>query len=156
MQAGDGSRRPWLLEEVACRRLSNVMLPERFVPSDMPEMMTRTSALLVTLAAHEIFEYTVQSKVQAYMAAGRPVIEVLNREGACIVRESGCGLAVPAEDADSLVAAILRLCDMDPVERQAMGDAGRAWYQAHYREDMLVENLLSYLNGTAQHKEEFE
>lgn len=156
MLVGDGSRRPWLLEEVARRRLGNVMLPGRFPPSDMPEMMARASALLVTLAAQEIFEYTVPSKVQAYMAAGRPVIAALNGEGARIVRESGCGLAVPAEDAEALAAAILRLRDMDPVERQAMGDAGHAWYQAHYREDMLVENLLGYLNGAAQHKEEFE
>lgn len=156
MLVGDGSRRPWLLEEVARRRLGNVMLPGRFPPSDMPEMMARASALLVTLVAEEIFEYTVPSKVQAYMAAGRPVIAALNGEGARIVRESGCGLAVPAEDAEALAAAILRLRDMDPVERQAMGDAGHAWYQAHYREDMLVENLLGYLNGAAQHKEEFE
>lgn len=156
MLVGDGSRRPWLLEEVARLRLGNVMLPGRFPPSDMPKMMAQASALLVTLAAQEIFEYTVPSKVQAYMAAGRPVIAALNGEGARIVLESGCGLVVPAEDADALAAAILRLRDMDPVERQAMGDAGHAWYQAHYREDMLVENLLGYLNGAAQHKEECE
>uniref|UniRef100_Q47GL4 Glycosyl transferase, group 1 n=1 Tax=Dechloromonas aromatica (strain RCB) TaxID=159087 RepID=Q47GL4_DECAR len=156
MLVGDGSRRPWLLEEVARRRLGNIMLPGRFPPSDMPEMMARASALLVTLAAQEIFEYTVPSKVQAYIAAGPPVIAALNGEGARIVRESGCGLAVPAEDTDALAAAILRLRDMDPVERQAMGDAGHAWYQAHYREDMLVENLLGYLNGAAQYKEECE
>ena len=156
MLVGDGSRRPWLLEEVARRRLGNVLLPGRFPPSDMPEMMAGASTLLVTLAAQEIFEYTVPSKVQAYMAAGRPVIAALNGEGARIVRESGCGLAVPAEDAEALAAAILRLRDMDPVERQAMGDAGHAWYQAHYREDMLVENLLGYLKGAAQHIQEFE
>jgi glycosyltransferase involved in cell wall biosynthesis len=122
----------------------------------MPEMMARASVLLVTLAAQKIFEYTVPSKLQAYMAAGRPIIAALNGEGARIVRESGCGLAVPAEDAGALASAILALRDMDPVERQAMGDAGHAWYQTHYREDILVENLLGYLKSAAQHKGECE
>ena len=156
MLVGDGSRRPWLLEEVARRGLGNVLLPGRFPTSEMPEMMARASVLLVTLAAQKIFEYTVPSKLQAYMAAGRPVIAALNGEGARIVRESGCGLAVPAEDAGALASAILRLRDMNPVERRAMGDAGHAWYQIHYREDMLVENLLGYLNRAAQHKGECE
>ncbi len=154
MLVGDGSRRPWLLEEVARRRLGNVELPGRFPLSDMPRLMARASALLVTLSAQEIFEYTVPSKVQAYMAAGRPVIAALNGEGARIVRESGAGLAVPAEDPLALAGAILQLRDMPAEQLQAMGDAGHAWYQAHYREDMLVEKLLGYLARSAQQKEE--
>ncbi len=150
MLVGDGSRRPWLLEEVARRSLNNVELPGRFPLSAMPQMMAEASALLVTLAAQEIFEYTVPSKVQAYMAAGRPVIASLNGEGARIVRESGAGIAVPAEDGSALAQAILRLRDMTPAERQSMGDAGHAWYQAHYREDMLVEMLLNYLERCAK------
>jgi glycosyltransferase involved in cell wall biosynthesis len=146
---GDGSRRPWLLEEVKRKELGNISLPGRFPMEAMPTMMRQASALLVTLAAQEIFAYTVPSKMQAYMASGRPIIAALNGEGARLIRESGAGLAVPAEDAQALAQTILRLRDMPVAEREAMGKAGHAYYDAHFREDMLVDRLLAHLDQVA-------
>ncbi len=146
---GDGSRRQYLLEEVARRRLANVALPGRFPVEAMPQMMQQASVLLVTLSAQEIFEYTVPSKVQAYMAAGRPIIAAINGEGARIVREAGVGIAVPAEDGQALAQAILRMRDMPASKREAFGAAGRAYYMAHYREEILLGRLLEHLGRVA-------
>ncbi len=146
MLVGDGSRRSWLLEEVRRRELGNISLPGRFPVEAMPAMMRQASALLVTLAAQEIFAYTVPSKVQAYMASGRPIIAAINGEGARLIRESGAGLAVPAEDAQALARALLHLRNMPAAERDDMGKAGHAYYKMHFREDMLVDRLLAHLD----------
>ena len=143
---GDGSRRQWLLDEVARRKLVNVEMPGRLPEESMPPMMRQASALLVTLAAQEIFEYTVPSKVQAYMAAGRPIVAALNGEGARIIREAGAGITVPAEDGQALARAILHLRNMPEAELDALGAAGRAYYKRHFREDMLVSRLIDHLD----------
>ena len=43
--------------------------------------------MLVTLKDELIFNVTVPAKLQAYMAAGKPVLAMLNGEGAEIVKK---------------------------------------------------------------------
>lgn len=142
---GDGSRRDWMLEEVRKRKLTNIHLPGRFPVEMMPDIMQRASVLLVTLADQKIFSLTIPSKVQAYLAAGRPIVACLNGEGARLVVKSGAGVAVRAEDGEALVGAVLELYRMTSKEREAMGAKGRLFYKQHFSHDMLVNQLIELL-----------
>ena len=153
---GEGSRWEWMRQEVQKRELSNVHLPGRFPVETMPGFMQKASALLVTLADQEIFKATVPSKVQAYLAAGRPILACLNGEGANLVIAAGAGLAVAAEDGQALAEAILRLYRMAPQERDAMGERGRLYYASHFAHEMLVDQLIEHLRSVCNHKEESE
>lgn len=144
---GEGSRWEWMKQEVQRQGLSNLHLPGRFPVETMPGFMQQASALLVTLADREIFKATIPSKVQAYLAAGRPILACLNGEGADLVAEAGAGLAVPAEDASALAKAILCLYHMSAREREAMGARGRLYYAQHFSHDMLVEQLIGHLQS---------
>ena len=146
---GAGSLGGWLRDEVARRGLANVDLPGRFPPETMPAVYARASALLVTLAAEDAFRMTVPSKVQAYLAAGRPLVASLDGEGARVVEESGAGLCVPAQDAAALAAAIGRLADASPEARDAMGRRGRAYYLEHFEPDRLARRLLELFEPLA-------
>jgi glycosyltransferase involved in cell wall biosynthesis len=150
---GEGSRWEWMKEEIRRRKLHNVHLPGRFPIETMPGFMQKAAVLLVTLADHEIFRATIPSKVQAYLAAGRPILACLNGEGADLIVEADAGLAVPAEDGRALAAAILRIYCMPPEERQAMGDRGRLYYKQHFDHDMLVDQLIGHLRSACDQKE---
>ncbi len=147
---GDGSCREEMLKEAQQRGLTNLNLPGRFPVETMPGFMQKASALLVTLADRPIFEVTVPNKIQAYLAAGRPVIACLNGEGARLVAEAGAGMATPAEDAQALADTILRLYRLSPVEREKMGENGRRYYQEHFDHDHLVDELIGHLQAVAQ------
>jgi len=149
---GDGSRRDWMLQEVRNRKLINFHLPGRFPVEMMPGFMWKASVLLVTLADQEIFSFTIPSKVQAYLAAGRPILACLNGEGANLVATSGAGLTVPAEDAKALAEAILQMYRMSPQEREAMGAKGRLYYAQHFSHDMLVDQLIGLLQSVRNRK----
>lgn len=153
---GEGSRREWMLLEAQRLGLSNLHLPGSFPIETMPGFMQKASALLVTLADKEIFNATVPSKVQAYLASGRPILACLNGEGAKLVAEAGAGLAVAAEDDQALAEAILSLYRMAPQEREAMGDRGRLYYNQHFAHDMLVDQLIGHLRSVCGHKEKIE
>ena len=150
---GDGSRREWMLQEAKNRGLTNLHLPGRFPVEKMPGFMHKASVLLVTLADMPIFAATVPNKVQAYMAAGRPIIACLRGEGARLVIEARAGLAVPAEDAHALADAVLRLHSMSITERDEMGRQGRAYFQAHFNHERLVEQLIDHLRDVSQERE---
>lgn len=150
---GEGSRREWMLQEVKRLGLTNLHLPGRFPVGTMPGLMQKASVLLVTLTDREIFRATIPSKVQAYLAAGRPILACLNGEGAKLVTGAGAGLAVSAEDGPGLAAAILQLYWMAPREREAMGARGRACYKQHFAHGMLIDQLIEHLRSVCDHRE---
>lgn len=129
---GAGSRLDWLQEEIASRKLDNILLAGAFAQTSMASLFALSSGLLVTLKKDEIFSFTVPSKVQAYLAAGRPIIAALNGEGARIVELAGAGFAVNAEDPEQLAGAIETLHALPEEQRQALGRAGEAYFQEHF------------------------
>lgn len=141
---GDGSRKAWVAEELKRRDLHNVSLPGRFASNEMPGIFAQADALLVSLVRSPIMEQTVPSKVQAYLAAGKPVIASMDGEGARVVQEAGAGIACPAEDAQALVQAIVTLKSAHPEARQRMGEAGRSYYDKHFEPAKLTQRLVQH------------
>lgn len=138
---GSGSRSEWLQKEVVRRQLNNVHLAGRFPPEAMPGILAQASALLVSLVRSTIMSQTVPSKVQAYLAAGKPVIASLDGEGARLLEESGAGVACAAEDAVGLAQVVLRLKAMPSDELQRMGEAGQLYNKQHFDPAVLATRL---------------
>lgn len=144
---GSGSRSAWLTEQVRARGLTNVQLPGRFTPEQIPAILAQAQALLVTLVDDPAMALTVPSKVQTYLAAGRPVIAALRGEGARVVLESGAGLACAAGSGEALAIAARRLHAMPAAERDEMGAAGRRFYEEHFSPARLTPALVAHLEA---------
>lgn len=138
---GSGSRSDWLRDEVARLQLANVQLAGRYPPEAMPGILAQAQAVLVSLVKGEVLNQTVPSKVQAYLATGRPIIASLDGEGARVVAESGAGRVCPAEDARALADAVLALHAMPAAEREALGAQGRRYYGVHFEPGALTQKL---------------
>lgn len=142
---GSGSRSEWLQQEIRRLDLDNVRMPGRYAPSDMPGILAQASAVLVSLVRDPIMSQTVPSKVQAYLAAGRPIIASLDGEGARVVMEAGAGIACPAEDAKALADAVIRLRDAPPEEREQMSQRGLCYYEKNFEPKLLATRLVQIL-----------
>ena len=142
---GSGQRSAWLAEEIHRRRLENMQLTGRFAPEHVPAILAQASALLVSLVSSPAMRLTVPSKLQSYLAAGRPIIAALDGEGARVVLEAGAGLACPAADAPALAAAVRQLQASPSAARSAMGAAGRVYYGRHFSSRRLTPALLQHL-----------
>lgn len=138
---GSGSRGEWLQQEVRRLGLANVQMPGRFGPEQMPAILRQASALLVTLARDPILAQTVPSKIQAYLAAGRPIIAALDGEGAWVVDQARAGIACPAEDAAALAEAVRKLQLLPAQQLQLMGNSGRDYYERHFEPGALAGRL---------------
>lgn len=142
---GAGSEFEWMRYQVRERNLENLHLAGRFPVEAMPYLLSRASALLVTLADQPIFAMTVPNKIQAYMAVGRPIVACMNGEGARLVVEAGAGLAVPAGDARKLADAVLELSRMPPEELERLGANGQTYYKEHFDHEKLITDLIGHL-----------
>ena len=144
---GSGALSDWLLEQKVNRKLDNLVLAGRLPSEMMSQIFMRSEALLVTLNKAEIFNYTIPSKIQAYLASGRPIIAALDGDGAKVVEKSGAGLTCGAEDVNGLVRSIECLCNMTEVEKQKMSESGRNYYLEHFEMDLQAKNLIDILNN---------
>lgn len=143
---GDGRRREWMEREVARLGLqSNVHFLGSFPAERMPEFFAVADAMLVTLKGDPVFSLTVPSKVQSYMACGRPIVGALNGEGARLVREAGAGLVAAADDVEGLAHAVLQLSRMSGTQRNNLGRCGRLYYEKHFERDMLIRRLEGWM-----------
>jgi colanic acid biosynthesis glycosyl transferase WcaI len=143
---GDGRMRPWVEQQVRARELSsNFHLLGSHSVEIMPRFFAMADAMLVTLKKDPIFALTIPSKVQSYLACGRPIIAAIDGEGARIVREAGAGLTVPSEDAEALADVVLAMSQMDRAEREAMGGFGRIYFERHFEREMLLDRLEGWL-----------
>ncbi|MGQ0525739.1 MAG: glycosyltransferase family 4 protein [Betaproteobacteria bacterium] len=147
---GEGNRREWVYGEIDRRGLAATVHLLGHRPVDtMPAYFAAADALLVTLRGDPVFALTVPSKIQSYLACGRPILAAINGEGADIVTESGAGLACGAEDAPRLAAAALQLYRTPVVQREAMGRKGRMYFEANFEREMLLDRLQSWMHDLA-------
>ena len=142
---GSGSMLDWLLEQKEEQGLDNLVLSGHFPVDSMPDIFLRSQGLLVTLKREEIFSYTVPSKIQAYLASGRPIVAVLDGEGARIIEEAGAGLTCSAEDVDGLVKSIETLYGMSSAERDEFGYSGRKYFLEHFEMKSQAVRLIELL-----------
>lgn len=150
---GSGSRLEWLKQQKDSQRLDNLILTGRLPPASMPALFRGASALLVALNDEPIFAQTIPSKLQAYMAASRPIVASLNGEGARVVEEAGAGLTSAAGDATALAGNIVALHSMTNEQREAFGQAGYQYYLEHFEMESQCRRLVEILFSlTEQHR----
>ena len=117
---------------------------------EMPTLFRQAGALLVSLKQDEAMAMTVPSKVQAYLAAGCPILASLDGEGARIVEEAGAGFASKAGDAEGLAGSVLRMKALPAQTRTAMGDRGRAYYLREFDRTIGLDRLETALARLAR------
>ncbi|HLJ60623.1 MAG TPA: glycosyltransferase family 4 protein [bacterium] len=152
---GDGVRRQEAEGLVRARGLQNV----RFAPFQpverYPLLLNAADCCLATLQA-SVATPVVPSKIAGILAAARPVVAAFPEGDARgLVEASGGGVCVAPGDAAALAAAIRRLA-RDPALGRSMGQAGRAYVEAHYSRssatgayDRLITDVVKRTRPTA-------
>ncbi|MCP4372429.1 MAG: glycosyltransferase family 4 protein, partial [Deltaproteobacteria bacterium] len=152
---GDGRKFNWIQKEIIKIGLSKtVHLLGRYPSESMPRFFALSDALLVTLKKEPIFALTIPSKVQSYLACGKPIIAGLDGEGARVVQEAGAGLACPAENPKALAESVLTLYNMSLREREEMGKKGRSYFEKHFEREMLLDRLEGWMKELVTQRHE--
>jgi glycosyltransferase involved in cell wall biosynthesis len=144
---GAGAERQQLCQLVERLRLANVRLLEKQPRERIPAFLAAVDACLVPLRNKQVFKTAIPSKMFEAMAAGKPTILGVEGEAKEILLDSQAGLAVPPEDPEAMVDAILRLRNEPPL-CQALGRNGRqAVLEKYLRRTQAAQylNLLSEL-----------
>lgn len=139
---GDGRAAAWVRQELKERGLTDsVLMLGRYPLERMPSFYMHADALLVSLRNEPIFSMTIPGKLQSYLAAGKPVLAMLNGEGADLVQRSGAGLACRAGDGRALADAVSKLALMSDEERKIMGNKALEVNSSEFDRATLISRL---------------
>lgn len=144
---GSGSMLDWVQGQKNLLKLDNLALPGRFPAEAMPELFRKASALLVTLKSGGVLDHTVPSKIQAYLAAGRPIVAALQGEGGKVVEDAGAGMVCEPENAQALADCVRRMHALPLSARDAMGHKGRACFDENFDMNRQVGRLVEILQA---------
>ncbi|MDC0886630.1 glycosyltransferase family 4 protein [Altererythrobacter sp.] len=139
-------------EEAAVRALveekglqSRIIFLGRHAEADMPAFFACADAMLVTLRDEEIFAVTVPSKVQAYLACGKPIVGSLAGEGAAIIEDAKVGFVAPPSSPEALSRAFEAMACLSPEELQRLGRSAEELYQSQFSLNAVHSKLIAHL-----------
>lgn len=124
-------------------RLENVLFLPRVSIEEVGNYLQQADALLVHLRAQPLFEITIPSKTQAYMAMGKPLLIATLGDAARLVLDSGCGVQARPEDPESIAQAACDLAQLPPGELIAMGTRAKEYYLKHLSLSVGVDKFVS-------------
>ena len=146
---GDGIEAAALKERAQVLQLANVLFLPRMSFDEIPEALAAADALLVHLPDDPLFEITIPSKTQAYLAAGRPIVMAVSGEAAELVDRAGAGIRCRPGDPESIARASLAIYRLPKDERTELGRRGRAFYEQNLSLKAAINQLETYLCDVA-------
>lgn len=143
---GDGRRRAWLEQQIQDQGLAdNVQILGSFPPEKMPCFFAIADVLLITLRDEPIFSLTVPSKLQTYLACGRPILGAISGEAANILIAAGAGLTAPPNEPERLAEMALRMAQMPRERLKALGEAALEYQRREFDRDHWLDRIECWL-----------
>tara|TARA_Y100001978_G_C23649681_1_gene412744 strand:- start:19 stop:1233 length:1215 start_codon:yes stop_codon:yes gene_type:complete len=139
---GEGSEKEWLIKEVKEKKLNNFFkILGRYPLNRMPSFFSHADVLLVSLINKDVFNMTIPGKIQTYLASGKPIIGMLNGEGANIIRESKAGYTCNSGDYKELAKLIIKMSKLNPQSKSLLGKNGLDYCEKEFNKKLLINKL---------------
>ena len=138
---GAGLELEFLKKYTSSSQISNVEFIPGLPMDQIGALLTSADVLLVHLKPDPLFEITIPSKIQAYLAIGKPVLISVGGDAANIIKEAEAGLVAVPGNVGSLVEACESFLDMEQNRLLEMGLNGKHYYYNHFSLDVGVGNI---------------
>lgn len=125
---GAGVRVAKLKQMVQEKQLTNVTFLPKVSILEVGSVLQKADALLVHLKDDPLFQFYLPSKVQAYLAMGKPIVMGVLGDAADVIKKGQCGVLAHPENARSIADAAISLATLPTDELKSMGRKGKDFY----------------------------
>ena len=145
MLIGEGAMRHELEEDVRRYDLDNVILTGKLPREAIPSYLASVDACLVHLKKTDLFKSVLPSKIFEAAAMERPIVMGVEGDAAELVKDASAGICIEPENAEELVAAVLKLA-RDNDLRERYGRSGREYVKRHFDRNTLANSYLQLIH----------
>lgn len=140
---GDGRKKSWVESEIVRLNLQDtVLLLGRYPSEEMPAFFVHADIMLLSLKNEDIFSMTIPTKVQAYLAFGKPIAGMLNGIGAEVIRKANCGYVANAGDYTTFANNIVEAFKQDARILIEKGINGQKYYLEYFSKEVIIDNMI--------------
>lgn len=132
--------------------LGNVRFVAQVSQEEAGRRLQQADILLVHLKNDPLFAITIPSKIQFYLAMGKPILAGVAGDAAALVDRSDAGFVFQPENADSLVERIRQMEMMGSAALEAKGAQGRRYYREHLSLEIASGRFESILACAVNHR----
>ena len=147
---GQGTETQRLKQICKDNQLNNVKFIPQMPMQKVGVILRKADALLVYLRNDPLFEITIPSKMQAYMAIGKPIIIGVSGDASNLVQEADCGVVVTPEDTLSLKEGILKLYHLERDKAEEMANNAKIFYQSNLSITTGVKQFIDVFKKVSQ------
>lgn len=140
---GDGSEKNWLINFIKSYKLEDSVFYYGSFPKEaMPTFYNNANAMLVTLkSGFYHLSLVVPARLQSYMSAGRPVLGMIGKGAAEIIKTSNCGYSVDSGEYRKLAEIIKNDVLINKKAFENKGANGRFFYERNYTLKKCIDHL---------------
>ena len=139
---GDGRKLDWVKQFVKDNELEETVLTLGRYPSDtMPWFFNQADVMLVTLNDDPLFKLYAPAKISSYMATAKPIVAVLNGEGAEVIKEADCGWVLSAGDAEGFAKLAIELSTIEKNVLKSKGENALKYYNEHFVKEKCLKKI---------------
>lgn len=145
---GDGAVKTQMINYVEKERIENVL----FLPYQEKEFIKyslNVADLHLVVNQKGIKGVSVPSKIYGVLAAGKPILGVLEHqsEAQMLIENSDSGLVVEPQDYQGIIEAINYLYNLDEEERLNLGLNGRKYLEKNLKRETSIEKYRNLLKN---------
>ena len=141
---GDGKEKTTLQQKAFEMQLTNLTFIDPVSKNQMVDILAAADACIAILKPLELYKTTYPNKVFDYMAAGRPVLLVIDGVIRTVVEEAKCGLFVQPGNAGDLVKMTTWLSQHSAKARE-MGKLGQKYLVDHFNRIELADKFIEVM-----------
>jgi glycosyltransferase involved in cell wall biosynthesis len=144
---GDGKKREWFEKEIKKEKLNdNVYILGQYSPEYMPTFFSKADAMLLTLKANwPHLSAVVPARVQSYMAAGKPILGMVDGGAHDLIKSFDCGYVVAANAYKDLASVIKDIILSDKKSFLTKGENGRIAFEHFFTKYICITKLEDIL-----------
>ena len=143
---GDGRFKSHLINQIDQNNLnSKVSFIDQVSIDLIPSIVSKADSLFLSLKSDVIFSKTVPAKLQTYMALGKPIIGVLEGEGAKLIVDSDCGIVEENYNYEELAKKINSFASINSSELINKGENAKKYYFKHFSSLIRKKEILNLI-----------
>ena len=143
---GDGRFKSQLINLIDHKNLNaKVSFIDQVSIDLIPSIVSKADSLFLSLKNDIIFSKTVPAKLQTYMALGKPIIGVLEGEGAKLILDSDCGIVEENYNYEELAKKINSFASINSSELINKGENAKKYYFKHFSSLIRKKEILNLI-----------
>lgn len=103
------------------------------------------TGIVVSLKEGGTVGKTVPSKLNSALYYGRPILATIQGDGRNVLKDAKCACFSASEDPKDIAKAMRELAKMDEAKRAELGKNARAYFDAHYEVETVVDQIVKHL-----------